>query len=112
MIALALALAASTAIPPVYLSCQLKQEERSLPVDIAVDESNQQVTVALPTTGRTVTRRAIFSPADVVVPDDNMTWTIDRVHLAFKRTLHFMPKSDPGELGDCKIKPAPAARAF
>jgi len=105
------ATAISGAPAPTYLACELSQEGGKLSVDVAVDEPNQQVTIALPT-GRTVTRRALFSPSEVRALDDQQTWLINRVDLSFGRTFAFMPEGDPGESGVCRVKVAPAKRAF
>lgn len=109
----AIAGAAPTAAGPTYLTCELaRQEGGPLAVDVAVDEANQQVTLSLPSTGRVVTRRALFSPTDIMVPDSPETWRISRVDLSFGRKFDFRPTGDAGETGRCQVKPAPAKRAF
>jgi hypothetical protein len=109
----AIAAAAPAAVGPTYLTCELAREEGGpLAVDVAVDEANQQVTIALPSTGRVVTRRALFSPTEVTVPDQPVTWRVSRVDLTFGRKFDFMPAGDVGETGRCQLKAAPAKRAF
>ncbi|WP_370308348.1 hypothetical protein [Sphingobium abikonense] len=107
----ALAGATRAIAAPTYLECHLTQETGLLPVQIALDEANQKVTIGLPS-GRTVTRDGLFGPNEIKVVDDQMTWTIDRVSSSIRRTFAFMPADDPGERGKCKIAPVPENRAF
>ncbi len=82
-----------------------------LPVDVTLDETEQRAIVTLPSTGRSVTLRALFSPIEVRIPDDESTWIVDRVKLAFHRVMVIGDRrwDEPGK---CSIKPAPAKRAF
>ncbi len=96
---------------PTYLVCQLVQETGLIPVEIALDEDNQKVTIGLPS-GRTVSRDGLFGPTEIKVVDDQTTWIINRVSSSLRRTFAFMPLSDPGEHGECAVKAAPAKRAF
>lgn len=109
----ALAGATTASSGPIYLTCELaRQEGGPLAVDVAVDEANQQVTIALPSTGRVITKRALFSPTEILVPDEPTTWRFNRVDLSFERKFDFRPSTDAGETGRCQLKPAPAKRAF
>lgn len=111
---IAVILAAVWAAPamaaPTYLTCVVDQGATESTVEITVDESEQRATVYLPATGRMVTRKALFSPKDVTIPDDASTWSINRVDLTMRRTYNFGEQSsDPGK---CALMPAPAKRAF
>lgn len=103
--------AATANAAPTYLDCELKQTDKMLPVDIMVDEATQQVTIALPS-GYVTSKSGAFSPTEVKLVDGQNTWTINRVDLSIHRSFAFMPAEDPGERGSCKVKPAPAKRAF
>jgi len=104
-------LASAQATSPVYLECQMRPGADPFRADLVVDEANQRVTVALET-GRTETRQALFAPSTVTVRDGETTWTLSRIDLSIRRTFAFMPPSDKGEDGACKIKPTPTKRAF
>lgn len=95
---------------PTYLACTLDQDGKALPVEVAVAEDAQQAIISLPS-GRVVTRQALISPTMVKVPDEQMVWSIDRVSLAFDRTIT-IGGAVSTERGKCELKPAPAKRAF
>jgi hypothetical protein len=96
---------------PIYLACSITNDAGQLAVDLAVDESGQQATVSLPSTGYSARRTAIFTPTEVRVTDGPGTWVVDRVSLAFERVLVIGGKQW-NDRGSCKLKPAPAKRAF
>jgi hypothetical protein len=105
-------LAAAAATAPVYLDCSFARESGGpFRVEVALDEPNQTATIALDT-GRVVVRPAVFAPDRVRVPDEEMTWVVSRTDLSIRRTFSFMPATDQGEAGTCKIKPTPPKRAF
>lgn len=106
-----LMLAVSASAAPVYLRCEFVRDDGNIEIEFAVDEPNQLVTIALPS-GRVVTRRGLFGPSEVRIPDQPSVWTIDRVNLTLRRTFDFRPASDAGESGKCKIKDKPPKRAF
>lgn len=96
---------------PIYLTCEWRVDSETSRVNVSLDEANQRAVIAI-VDGRTVTRSALFTPTEVRVVDEPMTWTFSRVDLTFRRTFSFMPPSDPGNVGKCKLAPAPAKRAF
>ena len=96
---------------PIYLSCTVDQSGKILPVEITADETEQRATVVLPTTGRVVTVKALFSPGDVTILDGIDTWAINRVDLGFRRILT-IGQDQSTYTGKCTLKPAPAKRAF
>ncbi len=96
---------------PTYLSCEWKSEKESARADVSLDEANQRAVIAIEG-GRVSTRPALFTPTEVLVVDEPMTWSFSRTDLTFRRTFSFMPASDPGNVGVCKLVPAPAKRAF
>lgn len=104
-------LAGAAAASPVYLACPLQREAGPLVIDVVVNEPVQEVTISVPG-GRTVTRKALFTPSEVRMTDDQTTWIFNRVDLSFQHILSFMPASDPGDTGKCSLKPAPTERAF
>jgi hypothetical protein len=97
---------------PTYLTCILDQDKGPLPVELVLDEQNQRASVSLPTTGRAITRPAIFSAATVSFKDEPLTYTVDRVTLALRRYWPESPDRSAGETGRCKVSPVPAKRAF
>lgn len=97
---------------PVYLACTLKNGDGEIAVDVTADEANQTAAVTILRTGRAVTRRALFSPEKVTIPDDNgMTWSVDRVNLNFDRVI-VIGDYRSTETGRCSVKPQPQKRAF
>lgn len=96
---------------PVYLQCELGKEE-PFPVEITADEANGTAIINLVSTGRIVRRTAIFSSGMVTIPDEPTVWVIDRVDLKIRRKMNFMPASDPGQTGTCKVVEPPEKRAF
>jgi hypothetical protein len=107
-VALIAALAASA---PTYLSCTLQDGETKTLVDLTVDEVAQNVTIEQKTTGRLVSRAAVFSPTEVRVPDQPSTWVVDRVTLALQRVVKFSNQQFVDH-GQCKVSTTPAKRAF
>lgn len=101
----------AAAAGPVYLDCVFPRDGKPLSLEATLDEVNQRATIALET-GYMVVKPALFSPDRVVVRDKDDTWSFSRTDLSMRRTFSFMPPNDPGEAGTCKIKPAPAKRAF
>ena len=107
---LLMAIAASPTVPT-YLTCVANQEGGPIAVEITANEAEQQAIVALPETGRVVTRRAMFSPSEVKIFDQESLWVINRVDLSFKRIFTIGDHSSTSP-GACKIAPEPAKRAF
>lgn len=96
---------------PAYLTCEWTNASGTTQADVAIDEANQRATISV-VGGRIVTRPALFTPTEVTVVDEPMTWRFSRTDLTFRRTPSFMPATDPGNAGACKIAPKPAKRAF
>lgn len=115
LILAALAVGTQAAATPTYLSCTIDQGATELQVEVTADEEQQRATISLPSTGRAVTRPALFSPSEVQIEDrlgvwvDN--WVIDRVNLGIQRRASIGDKLTVHS-GKCVIKPAPAKRAF
>ena len=102
---------APAAAAPTYLACTVDQGDGPLAVEVTADETEQRATVLLPSTGRVVTVKALFSPAEVNILDDVSTWVVDRVNLGFQRIVTIGDHRSVYS-GSCKIKPAPPKRAF
>lgn len=96
---------------PTYLSCSLQDGDAQTAVDLTIDEAAQSVTIDQKTTGRLVSRAAVFSPTEVRIPDDPSTWVVDRVTLALQRVVKFSDQQFVDQ-GKCKVLPTPAKRAF
>ena len=107
---LAMALAAEAG-PPAYLSCTLNEGETAQAIDLTIDERSQSVTIDQKTTGRIVSKKAVFSPSIVKVPDDEATWSIDRVTLELRREVVIGEKRW-NDVGKCKLADVPLKRAF
>lgn len=96
---------------PVYLACTVQQGSGPIAVEITADEADQRAIVLLPGTGRVVTRKALFSPTEVNILDDETTWVVDRVSLNITRRFD-LGDHHSAYPGKCAIKPAPPKRAF
>jgi hypothetical protein len=107
----ALGWAAGAAAAPTYLECKLQREGAVSIVEIVADEDNHSAVIALPATGRTVTRQAVFSPTTVRISDDPEIWIVDRVSLKLVRDMKI--GDEVSRLtGTCSLKPKPDKRAF
>lgn len=96
---------------PTYLECTLANGDWSLPVELSVDEDNQQAVIAITKTNTVDTRRALFSPSEVKIFDKESTWIVDRSTLSIKREVVIGDRHS-FDTGKCRLKPAPAKRAF
>ena len=70
--------------PVLGKSCQLR---------LPLTRPEQRATVVLPTTGRVVTVKALFSPGDVTILDGIDTWAINRVDLGISADFDDRPRS-------------------
>lgn len=114
--AVALGAASPAAAEPVYLSCHIDMDPdhpggEQLPVEISADEPGQKAIIALPTTGRVVTRQALFSPTEVKTFDAESLWIINREDLSMQRRVTIGDTTLVSH-GRCTVKPAPKQRAF
>jgi hypothetical protein len=97
---------------PVYLTCSWNGEDQGKTIDLAIDESNQRITVGHP--GDSVTNLpALFNPDEVRATErigaESMYWVVNRVDLSLTTTVTF---SSNVRKGVCKVKPSPDKRAF
>ena len=110
--ALAWTSCAAASDTPAYLTCTWTGESQGQAVDLAIDEANQRMTVGRKD-GQAVSLAAMFTPEEVRaterVGSETVMWTINRIDLSLKSSVSFSPNI---RAGTCKIKPAPAKRAF
>jgi hypothetical protein len=107
--------AAASRAQPVYLTCTVKQIGGDIArIDFSLDESTRNVTLTFAHSGSTRTTTGLFTAKQVSVVLNRgevgeMVLTIDRVSLAFHRTI---PAINSTRTGTCTVTPPPKNRKF
>jgi hypothetical protein len=107
--------AASVNAEPVYLNCQVNDSAGNVTrINITLDEANKQVSHVIVDTGFTQITTGVFNADTVFFVSDpgrsaEIQYTINRVSLAFQRTVAIIRRSDTGA---CSIVDAPKNRKF
>lgn len=110
---LALLMIASPSLAaPIYLTCEIVQSDRSFPIEVTLDEANQQATIFIPSTGNRVRRAAQFTADKVIVPDgDMMSYEFNRIDGSVIRRMPILD-NQIADRGTCKVTTPPKDRAF
>lgn len=107
-----LMIASPSLAAPVYLTCEIVQSERTFPIEVTLDEANQQATIFIPSTGNRVRRAAQFTAEKVIVPDsDMMLYEFNRIDGSVVRRMPILDNK-VADRGTCKVSAPPANRAF
>ena len=97
---------------PTYLTCEIVQTDRTFPIEVTLDEANQQATIFIPSTGNRVRRSAQFSAEKVIVPDgDMMSYEFSRIDGSVTRRMPILD-NQIADRGKCKVNAPPSERAF
>jgi hypothetical protein len=96
---------------PVYLACDLQEGATATSITLTIVEDDQTVTLVQNHSGRTISKRSIFSPSEVKIPDDESIWIVDRTTLGIKRIVK-IGTARWEDIGQCRLVETPPKRAF